>query len=102
MSEKKRIPASGAGAVKILLKNIDQIRLEKKDSTLAGDAIYYLFDVFYPGYAGTLNVSVLDEQPVMAVLDLQLARPITFDSDAGLKKLVKKLMVREGLILPKD
>ncbi len=51
----KSIPSSGAGAVRIILKNKDAFHFdlrEKKDN----GKLSYLFDVYYENTTGTLNV----------------------------------------------
>ena len=84
----KSIPSSGAGAVRIILKNKDAFHFdlrEKKDNGKQS----YLFDVYYENATGTLNVLMDNGEPVIAALNLSLGKVITLSNDTNLKKLCK-------------
>lgn len=88
----KSIPNSGSGAVKIILKNKGALKCSLKNK-IDGDAITYVFDVFYDTMTGTLNFRTKDEEFLSANLNLiSLAKVITLDNDANLKKLCKYVM----------
>lgn len=83
----KTIPNSGAGAVKIILKNKEALHCSLKNK-MDGDAITYVFDVFYEDKTGTFNFRVKNEEFLSANLNLLgLAKVITLDTDGNLKKL---------------
>ena len=67
----KSIPSSGAGAVRIILKNKDAFH----------------FDLNYENTTGTLNVLMDNGEPVIAALNLSLGKVITLSNDTNLKKL---------------
>ena len=80
----KSIPSSGAGAVRIILKNKDAfhfaLREKKEDNGKQGD-------VFDENTTGTLNVLMDNGEPVIAALNLSLGKVITLSNDTNLKKL---------------
>lgn len=83
----KTIPSSGANAVKIILKNREALTCSLKNK-MDGDAITYVFDVFYEDKTGTFNFRVKDGTFLSANLNLLgLAKVITLDNDGNLKKL---------------
>ena len=84
----KSIPSSGAGAVRIILKNKAfhfDLREKKEDNGKQS----YLFDVYYENATGTLNVLMDNGEPVIAALNLSLGKVITLSNDTNLKKLCK-------------
>lgn len=83
----KAIPSSGANAAKIILKNKEALNCSLKNK-IDGDAITYVFDVFYENKTGTFNFRVKDGVFLSANLNLLgLAKVITLDNDGNLKKL---------------
>jgi hypothetical protein len=83
----KSIPSSGAGAVRIILKNKDNFHFSLRNKGQEGDRTSYLYDVFYENATGTLNMMVKDGVVEIAALNLSLGKVITLDSDTNLKKL---------------
>ena len=83
----KSIPSSGAGAVRIILKNKDNFHFSLRNKGQEGDRTSYLYDVFYENATGTLNMRVKDGVVEIAALNLSLGKVITLDSDTNLKKL---------------
>lgn len=85
----KAIPSSGAGAVRIILKNKEDFHFELRNKVEDQDRTGYVYDVFYENAAGTLNMSVIDGEVKIASLNLGLGKVITLENDANLKKLCK-------------
>lgn len=83
----KSIPSSGAGAVRIILKNKDTFHFDLREKKEDNGKQSYLFDVYYENTAGTLNVLMDNGEPVIAALNLSLGKVITLSNDANLKKL---------------
>lgn len=83
----KTIPSSGAGAVRIILKNKENFHFSLRNKGQEGDRTSYLYDVFYENATGTLNMMVKDGVVEIAALNLSLGKVITLDSDTNLKKL---------------
>lgn len=83
----KSIPSSGAGAVRIILKNKENFHFSLRNKGQKGDRTSYLYDVFYENATGTLNMMVKDGVVEIAALNLSLGKVITLDSDTNLKKL---------------
>lgn len=83
----KSIPSSGAGAVRIILKNKENFHFSLRNKGQEGDRTSYLYDVFYENATGTLNMMVKDGVVEIAALNLSLCKVITLDSDTNLKKL---------------
>ncbi len=88
----KSLPSSGAGAVRIILKNKDAFHFDLREKTDENGKTGYLFDVFYETATGTLNMLVDEGTPVIAALNLSLGRVITLDNDTNLKKLCKYVL----------
>ena len=51
----KSIPSSGAGAVRIILKNKDTFHFDLREKKEDNGKQSYLFDVYYENTTGTLN-----------------------------------------------
>ena len=85
----KSIPSSGAGAVRIILKNKDAFHFDLREKKEDNGKQSYLFDVYYENATGTLNVLMDKDEPVIAALNLSLGKVITLSNDTNLKKLFK-------------
>ena len=85
----KSIPSSGAGAVRIILKNKDAFHFDLREKKEDNGKQSYLFDVYYENATGTLNVLMDNGEPVIAALNLSLSKVITLSNDTNLKKLCK-------------
>ena len=85
----KSIPSSGAGAVRIILKNKDAFHFDLREKKEDNGKQSYLFDVYYENATGTLNVLMDNGEPVIAALNLSLGKVITSSNDTNLKKLCK-------------
>ena len=85
----KSIPSSGAGAVRIILKNKDASHFDLREKKEDNGKQSYLFDVYYENTTGTLNVLMDNGEPVIAALNLSLGKVITLSNDTNLKKLCK-------------
>ena len=85
----KSIPSSGAGAVRIILKNKDAFHFDLREKKVDNGKQSYLFDVYYENATGTLNVLMDNGKPVIAALNLSLGKVITLSNDTNLKKLFK-------------
>ena len=83
----KSIPSSGAGAVRIILKNKDAFHFDLREKKEDNGKQSYLFDVYYENTTGTLNVLMDNGEPVIAALKLSLGKVITLSKDTNLKKL---------------
>ena len=66
----KSIPSSGAGAVRIILKNKDAFHFDLREKKEDNGKQSYLFDVYYENTTGTLNVLMDNGEPVIAALNL--------------------------------
>ena len=91
----KSIPSSGAGAVRIILKNKENFHFSLRNKGQEGDRTSYLYDVFYENATGTLNKMVKDGVVEIAALNLSLGKVITLDSDTNLKKLCTFILESE-------
>ncbi len=83
------IPSSGAGAVRVILKNKNDFHFDLRKQTNEGNRTSYIFDVFYVNTTGTFNISIENDEIKIAALNLSLGKVITLDNDANLKKLAK-------------
>ncbi len=88
----KSIPSSGAGAVRIILKNKKDFHFDLREKKEENSKTSYLYDVFYENATGTLNMLVDGDQPVIAALNLSLGKVITLSNDANLKKLCRYVL----------
>lgn len=91
----KSIPSSGAGAVRVILKNKDLFEYDLRDQHEENGKMSYLYDVFYQNATGTLNMLVDDGKPVIAALNLNLGKVITLDNDGNLKKLCNYVLTNQ-------
>lgn len=83
----KSIPASGAGAVRIMLKNKDTLQCELRQKNEEGTKVDYLYDVFYENVSGTFRIVLDNDQVTLATLNINMGKVINLDNDANLKKL---------------
>lgn len=88
----KTIPSSGAGAVRIILKNKEAFKFDLRNKETEGARTSYLFDVFYENAAGTLNIAVEDSEVRLAALNLSLGKVINLNNDVNLKKLCRYVL----------
>lgn len=61
----KSIPSSGAGAVRIILKNKDAFHFDLREKKEDNGKQSYLFDVYYENATGTLNVLMDNGSPLL-------------------------------------
>ena len=61
----KSIPSSGAGAVRIILKNKDAFHFDLREKKEDNGKQSYLFDVYYENATGTLNVLMDNGEPLL-------------------------------------
>lgn len=93
----KAIVASGAGAVKTILKNKDALNCSLKNKIEGNGEVTYVFDFFYDTVSGTLNFRWMNDEVQIANLDLLgVKKVITLDTDANLKKLCKYVLETYG------
>lgn len=90
----KSIPSSGAGVVRIILKNKDAFHFDLREKKEDNGKQSYLFDVYYENATGTLNVLMDNGEPVIAALNLSLGKVITLSNDTNLKNYVNMLLIR--------
>ncbi|MGM9946963.1 hypothetical protein [Floccifex sp.] len=88
----KPIPASGAGAARVILKNKEDFHFDLRKKEVNGNKTSYLYDVFYVNATGTLNMAVENDQVVIAALNLGLGKVITLTNDENLKKLCRYVL----------
>ena len=86
------LPSSGAGAVRIILKNKEDFHADLRKKEETGTRKSYLYDVFYVNAAGTFNIIEENGDIKIATLNLNLGKVITLDNDANLKKLAKYVL----------
>lgn len=91
----KTIPSSGAGAVRIILKNKESFHYDLREKTEQEGKVSYLYDVFYENATGTLNMLVKDGKLEIAALNLSLGKVITLSNDGNLKKLCMHVLESE-------
>jgi hypothetical protein len=90
----KTVPASGAGAVRIILKNKENLQLSLRSKETEGKRDRYVYDVFYENAAGTFNIATEDGKVVIAALNLGLGKVITLDNDTNLRKLANYVLTK--------
>lgn len=83
----KTIPASGAGAVRIMLKNKDALTFDLREKNEEQNIIEYSYDIFYENVTGILHIRVQDNEVVSAAMQLSMGKVITLENDTNLKKL---------------
>ena len=91
----KTIPSSGAGAVRIMMKNKDALHFDLREKKEENGKISYLFDIYYENATGTLNVLMDGDTPTIAAMNLSLGKVITLSNDTNLAKLCKYVIEKE-------
>ena len=92
----KPIPASGAGAVRIILKNKEDFHFDLREKKEEGNKVSCIYDVFYATSTGTLNMLVVDQEVQRASLNLSVGKVITLENDTNLKKLCNYVISKES------
>ncbi len=91
----KSIPSSGAGAIRIMLKNKDAMHFNLREKKEDNGRISYLFDFYYENVTGTLNILMDGDVVSIAALNLSLGKVITLSNDTNLAKLCKYVIEKE-------
>lgn len=92
----KSIPSSGAGAIRVMLKNKKDLRFEQQSKKANEERTSYLYDIFYENVTGTLNMSVVDGEIRIAALNLSMGKVITLENDQNLKKFCCYILEQDG------
>ncbi|WP_297236718.1 hypothetical protein [uncultured Faecalicoccus sp.] len=92
----KSIPSSGAGAIRIMLKNKDELHFEQQSKKESEERTSYLYDIFYDNVTGTLNMSVVKGEVHIAALNLSVGKVITLENDQNLKKFCRYILEKDG------
>ena len=92
----KSIPSSGAGAIRVMLKNKKGLHFEQQSKKANEERISYLYDIFYENVTGTLNMSVVDGDIRIAALNLSMGKVITLENDQNLKKFCRYILEQDG------
>ena len=74
----KSIPSSGAGAIRVMLKNKKDLHFEQQSKKANEERTSYLYDIFYENVTGTLNMSVVDGDIRIAALNLSMGKVVIF------------------------
>lgn len=88
----KKINASGAGAVRTILKNKDEFHYDLRFETQDGSRTTYVFDVFYENTTGTFTIAQEDGKIIVAALNLSMGKVISLTNDANLRKLAEYVL----------
>jgi hypothetical protein len=88
----KSLPASGAGALRIILKNKEDFHFDLRSKTEDKDRTNYIYDVFYENASGTMNIATRDGKIIICALNLSLGKVITLDNDTSLIKLARYVL----------
>lgn len=92
----KSIPSSGAGAIRILLKNKDSLHFDLREKKEENGKTSYLYDLYYENVTGTLNILMDGDIVSIAALNLSLGKVITLSNDTNLVKLCKFVIDKEN------
>lgn len=88
----KTIPASGAGAIRIMLKNKDAIQCDLREKQEDGTMIMYRYDIFYENVTGNLSIRTDNGEIVTASLQLSFGKILTLDNDGNMKKFCNYIL----------
>lgn len=88
----KAIPASGANAVRIILKNKDAFHYDLRSETPDGSRTTYVFDIFYENTTGTFTIATDNGKIIVAALNLSMGKVISLVNDANLRKLAEYVL----------
>lgn len=91
----KRMNLSAANAVRTILKNKEDFKVELVEKINDGDRTNYLYDVFFNDQNGTLNIAVEQGEIKIAVLNLNMGRIISLATDTNMKKLAQYVLDNE-------
>ena len=87
MPKAKPLAKRQANAVRLMLKNTDELKLEVRKDTETERARHYMFDVFYVNVTGTLTFVIEDGKITIASLNLSNGSIYSLQNDANIRKL---------------
>ena len=73
----KSIPASGAGAVRTILKNKQDFHFDLREKNEQGTQTVYVYDVEYENVNGTMTIALRDDKISVASLNLSIGKVIS-------------------------
>lgn len=91
----KRINLSAANAVRTILKNKEDFKVELVDKSEDGERTNYQFDVFFNDQNGTFKIATEGDEIKVAVLNLNMGRIISLATDTNIKKLAQHVLDNE-------
>lgn len=88
----KTISASGAGAVRTILKNKEDFHYDLISETPDGDRTTYVYDIFYENVTGRFTIARENGKIIVAALNLSIGKVISLVNDANIRKLAEYVL----------
>lgn len=83
---------SKAGAVRMIMKNIDEFHFDLRSKEDDGSRTTYVYDVFYENSTGTLTIATDEGKIVVAALNFSMGKIISLVNDANMRKLAEYVL----------
>lgn len=88
----KKIPPSGAGAIRTILKSLNDFHAELRSENEDGGRITRVYDVFYENITGTMTIVTRNDDIEIAVLNITGGKVINLHNDTNIRKLAKYVL----------
>lgn len=89
---KKTLSASGANAIRTILKNKGEFHFDLRSSQQEDGKTTNVYDVFYENAAGTFTIVFDQDEISVAALNLSLGKVINLHNDANIRKLAQYVL----------
>lgn len=88
----KKISPSGAGAIRTILKSLDDFHADLRTETEDKGKISRVYDFFYENINGTFTIITNGEEVEIAVLNISNGKIINLHNDLNIRKLAEYVL----------
>ncbi|MEY8380237.1 hypothetical protein [Ileibacterium valens] len=88
----KKISPSGAGAIRTILKSLDDFHADLRTETEDKGKISRVYDFFYENINGTFTIVTNGEEVEIAVLNISNGKIINLHNDLNIRKLAEYVL----------
>lgn len=88
----KKISPSGAGAIRTILKSLDDFHYDLRSEETNGSKTTRVYDFFYENVNGTFTVVTSGDQIDIAVLNISNGKIINLHNDLNIRKLAEYVL----------
>lgn len=91
-ANKNDLSITSANALRIMMKDPQDIRADLKSKTVDGNHINYTYDLFYRNVNGTLTIVTEEGKIIIAALNLAFGKVFNLMNDANMEKVASYVL----------